>query len=52
MWGSDHPHTDGPGYGPLVDLARASTGALAAADRDAVLAGTARRLWPGLAAPG
>jgi predicted TIM-barrel fold metal-dependent hydrolase len=51
MWGSDHPHTDGPGYAPLVDLARASTAGLAAADRHAVLAGTAVRLWPGLAAP-
>jgi predicted TIM-barrel fold metal-dependent hydrolase len=49
MWGSDHPHSDGPGYGPLVDLARASTEGLADADRAAVLAGTARRLWPGLA---
>jgi L-fuconolactonase len=51
VWGSDHPHTDGPGYGPLVDLARASTEGLAEADRAAVLAGTARRLWPTLARP-
>jgi predicted TIM-barrel fold metal-dependent hydrolase len=48
LWGSDHPHTDGPGYRPLVDLARTSTEALAEAERTAVLGGTARRLWPGL----
>jgi predicted TIM-barrel fold metal-dependent hydrolase len=49
MWGSDHPHTDGPGYRPLVDLARRSTAGLSAGDREQVLAGTAVRLWPTLA---
>ncbi len=49
VWGTDFPHTDGPGYGALVDLARTTTAALSPADRDAVLGGTARRIWPSLA---
>jgi predicted TIM-barrel fold metal-dependent hydrolase len=51
LWGSDHPHTDGPGYGPLVDLARTSTASLSEDDRRQVLGGTARRIWPSLAGP-
>lgn len=46
MWGSDFPHTHEPGYGGLVELARSSTAHLSPADRTAILAATAKGLWP------
>jgi predicted TIM-barrel fold metal-dependent hydrolase len=49
LWGSDYPHTNQPGYGALVELARSSTIGLDEHARADVLAGTARRLWPELA---
>ena len=46
MWGSDYPHTDGPGYAALVELALATTAGLTEVARADVLVGTAQRLWP------
>lgn len=49
VWGTDHPHTDGPGYAPLVQLALDSSSVLTDDERAAVFAGTACRVWPSLA---
>ena len=52
IWGSDYPHSSGSSANPykeLVDLAREALAFLSAADRDQVLAGTARSLYPALA---
>jgi predicted TIM-barrel fold metal-dependent hydrolase len=46
MWGSDYPHTNQPGYGELVELARHTTAGLPEHARRDVLAATAMRLWP------
>ena len=46
MWGSDYPHTNAPSYAALVALALETTSGLPENARAAVLAGTARRLWP------
>jgi predicted TIM-barrel fold metal-dependent hydrolase len=46
LWGSDYPHSDGPGYRALVDLARTTTEHLTPVARADVLGATARRLWP------
>lgn len=48
LWGSDYPHSDGPGYSALVELARQTTADLGPTARDDVLGGTARRIWPGV----
>lgn len=55
MWGSDFPHSKGSAAAPyqdLVDLALESVGFLSPAEREQVLAGTARSLYPGLRAEG
>ncbi len=44
-WGSDHPQDQRSTYAGKVELAHHATRTLDAADRDAVLAGTAMRLW-------
>jgi len=44
-WGSDHPQDQRSTYAGKVELAHHATRTLEAADRDAVLAGTAMRLW-------
>jgi len=48
MWGSDYCQTHDRPYGELVALARRAFGALPDAQAASCLAGTARRLWPGL----
>lgn len=51
LWGSDFPHTRGSEAAPykdLVDLARETLAFLPAADREQMLAGTARQLYPAL----
>ena len=51
LWGSDFPHTRGSASAPykdLVDLARDTLAFLPAADREQMLAGTARKLYPAL----
>jgi predicted TIM-barrel fold metal-dependent hydrolase len=48
LWGSDLPHTPGP-LSAMVAAMRAAIAALPAADQQQVLAGTALRLYPGLA---
>jgi L-fuconolactonase len=48
LWGSDYPHSDGPGYSELVRLACTTTAELGAREQGDVLGGTARRLWPSL----
>ena len=51
MWGSDFPHSTGSPAAPykeLVDLARETLAFLSPADREEMLAGTARRLYPTL----
>jgi len=53
MWGSDFPHSTGSPAAPykeLVELAQMAVAFLSPADREQVLAGTARRLYPTLAA--
>ena len=50
MWGSDYCQTHDRSYAQLVELARDSFGGLAPADQEACLFGTARKLWPALAA--
>jgi L-fuconolactonase len=50
MWGSDYCQTHDRSYGELVTLARESFAELASADREACFSGTARKLWPSLAA--
>jgi predicted TIM-barrel fold metal-dependent hydrolase len=50
MWGSDFCQTHDRSYAELVALARDSFGGLARSDQDACLSGTARKLWPALAA--
>ena len=52
MWGSDFPHTTGSPaepYKDLVDFARDTLAFLSSADREQILAGTARALFPALA---
>ena len=52
LWGSDFPHTQGSAADPykeLVDLAREALAFLSPADREQLLAGTARSLFPALA---
>jgi len=49
MWGSDYCQTHDRSYAALVELARESFAVLDRDDRAACQAGTARRLWPGLA---
>lgn len=49
MWGSDYCQTQDRSYAELVRLARESFSELDANERFACQAGTARRLWPGLA---
>jgi len=49
VWGSDFPQTHDRPYHELVALARRACANLSAADRDLVLGGTARSLWPELA---
>ena len=49
MWGSDFCQTHDRSYAELVQLARESFADLDTEERSACLAGTARRLWPGLA---
>ena len=44
-WGSDHPQDQRSTYAGKVELAHHATRTLGAGDRDAVLAGTAMRLW-------
>jgi L-fuconolactonase len=48
LWGSDYPHSDGPGYAELVRLACTTTEGLGAREQADVLGGAARRLWPSL----
>jgi L-fuconolactonase len=51
MWGSDFPHTRGTSSDPykeLVDLVRDALDFLPATDREQMLAGTARKLFPAL----
>jgi predicted TIM-barrel fold metal-dependent hydrolase len=48
VWGSDYPHSDGPGYDALVVLGRASTDHLGAEAQACVLGDTARRVWSSL----
>lgn len=51
LWGSDFPHTSGSAaapYAELTDLARETFGFLSASDREQILAGTARSLYPDL----
>jgi len=53
LWGSDYPHSQGSPAAPykeLVDLARETVAFLSPADREQMLAGTARSLFPVLAA--
>jgi L-fuconolactonase len=49
VWGSDFPQTHDRPYRELVDLARRACENLSDADRDLVLGGTAKSLWPELA---
>jgi predicted TIM-barrel fold metal-dependent hydrolase len=52
LWGSDHPWpSDEPGYAGLPGLVDAALPDLTAAERDRVLGGTARALFPRLAGP-
>ena len=44
-WGSDHPQNQALSYAEKVELAHQATRALGPAERDAVLSGTATRLW-------
>jgi predicted TIM-barrel fold metal-dependent hydrolase len=44
-WGSDHPQDQRLPYAGKVELAHRATRTLGPADRDAVLTGTALRLW-------
>jgi predicted TIM-barrel fold metal-dependent hydrolase len=46
-WGSNFPQSGVADYGVLVEVARAATRSLAPTDREAVLGGTAERLWFG-----
>jgi predicted TIM-barrel fold metal-dependent hydrolase len=46
-WGSDHPQTHSMSYGEMVELGRHAARRLSPDDREAFLAGTARRLWFG-----
>ena len=48
MWGSDYCQTHDRPYGELVELGRRAFEGLPAAQAEACLAATARRLWPGL----
>src|SRR5262249_45199458 len=51
MWGSDFAHTTGSAAEPskdLVDLVRGAVAFLSTTDREQVLAGTARTLFPAL----
>lgn len=51
LWGSDFPHTRGSASAPykdLVDLARDTLAFLPVGDREQMLAGTARKLYPAL----
>ncbi len=50
-WGSDYPHTTGDPAAPyrdLVDMARKTLAFLPGAEREEILSGTARRLYPKL----
>lgn len=51
MWGSDYCQTHDRPYSALVDLAREAFASLPSTEAGACLAGTARRLWPGLRDP-
>ena len=44
-WGSDHPQNQSRSYAEKVELAHQATRELDPAERDAVLSGTALRLW-------
>jgi predicted TIM-barrel fold metal-dependent hydrolase len=45
VWGSDHPQTTDVDYAGKLALALAATAGLPAEEREAVMAGNARRLW-------
>jgi L-fuconolactonase len=49
LWGTDYPHTHNVSYDRLVVEAVASTRALSDGDRQLVLSGTSRRVWPAFA---
>ncbi|MDR6288399.1 putative TIM-barrel fold metal-dependent hydrolase [Inquilinus ginsengisoli] len=50
LWGSNFPAAEGD-LAVLLDEAKAGLAVLPEADRAAILAGSARRLYPGLGAP-